>query len=229
MNLDIPYVVCCILAFIPAIVLHEVGHGFAAYKLGDPTAKAAGRLSLNPVKHIDPFGTVLMPALLMLMNMPVFGYAKPVPYNPMYFKNKKTGDLVVALAGPGANLVQFLVAAALAWILELTVNSATSGIGYAIAGNIVYQYFYGYFLYLYALYNLYLMVFNLIPIPPLDGSSILIFFVPQKHLPTYYSIQRYALPIFMIVVIVLPYVLNVNPVGWLLQVTAGNLFWLVMP
>ncbi len=75
---SIPYIICSVLSFIPALVLHEVAHGFAAYKLGDPTAKRSGRLSLNPLKHIDPFGTVILPAMLMLMGWPVFGYAKPV-------------------------------------------------------------------------------------------------------------------------------------------------------
>ena len=229
LNLDFPYIICCVLAFIPAIVLHEVGHGFAAYKLGDPTAKNAGRLSLNPINHIDPFGTVLMPLLLMVMNMPVFGYAKPVPYNPMYFKNKRVGDFIVGMAGPLVNLIQALIGALVAQILYLTVWQATSGVAYEIANNIVFQYFFFYFLYLYVLYNLYLMVFNLIPVPPLDGSSIIALFVPERHLPTYYRIQQYALPIFFLVVLIVPYVFNVNPIGLLLQATAGNLFNLLMP
>ena len=93
------YIIISVLCFVPAIVLHEVAHGFAAHKLGDPTAKSQGRLSLNPLKHIDPFGTVLMPLLLMAMGGPVFGYAKPVPYNPMYFKNLRKGEAIVGLAG----------------------------------------------------------------------------------------------------------------------------------
>ena len=78
-GISIPYVICSILAFVPAIVLHEMGHALAAYKLGDPTAKSQGRLSFNPLNHIDPFGTVIMPIMLMAMNMPICGYAKPVP------------------------------------------------------------------------------------------------------------------------------------------------------
>ena len=78
-----------LLAFVPAIVLHEMGHAIAAYKLGDPTAKRNGRISFNPLRHIDPFGTVLLPLLLAIAGMPVFGYAKPVPYNPRYFKDPK--------------------------------------------------------------------------------------------------------------------------------------------
>ena len=111
------YIVCSVLSFVPAIVFHEVTHGFAAYKLGDPTAKRAGRLSLNPLKHVDPFGTVILPLCMLAMNGPVFGYAKPVPYNPSYFKNPKTGDVIVGLAGPAANLVMAAFAGAIAWAL----------------------------------------------------------------------------------------------------------------
>ena len=111
------YIIISVLCFVPAIVLHEVAHGFAAHKLGDPTAKSQGRLSLNPLKHVDPFGTVLMPLLLMAMGGPVFGYAKPVPYNPMYFKNLRKGEAIVGLAGPAANLLMALASAFIAWIL----------------------------------------------------------------------------------------------------------------
>ena len=112
---NIAYIICSVLSFVPALVLHEVAHGFAAYKLGDPTAKASGRLSLNPLKHIDPFGTVILPAMLMLMGWPVFGYAKPVPYNPRYFKDPRRDDVIVGLAGPAANLAMAAIAAAVAW------------------------------------------------------------------------------------------------------------------
>lgn len=107
-------VVITILCFFPALVFHEVAHGFAAYKLGDPTAKRAGRLTLNPLAHIDIFGTVILPIVLSICNLPVIGYAKPVPYNPSYFKDPRKGDLLVGLAGPCANLIQALVACAIA-------------------------------------------------------------------------------------------------------------------
>ena len=163
------YIVCSVLSFVPAIVFHEVAHGFAAYKLGDPTAKRAGRLSLNPLKHVDPFGTVILPLCMLAMNGPVFGYAKPVPY------------------------------------------------------------IYLMFLPMFALINLYLLFFNLLPIPPLDGSSVLALFIPKKHMHTYYRVQQYAMPVFMIVLIILPYVLHVNPVGVYLDVTAGNVANLLFP
>jgi len=223
-GISIPYIICSILAFVPALVLHEMGHAFAAYKLGDPTAQRAGRLSFNPLKHIDPFGTVLMPLMLMAMNLPIFGYAKPVPYNPQYFENPRKGDLIVGLAGPAANLLQALVGVGIAWALYLALP-----VNQLVQANIVFQYFYLLFLPYFVLINLFLMFFNLLPIPPLDGSSIFAFFCPVKHLPTYYKIQRYAMPIFLGVVILLPYILHVNPIGVYLDVTAYNLFNLVYP
>ena len=206
---NIPYIICSVLSFIPALVLHEVAHGFAAYKLGDPTAKASGRLSLNPLKHIDPFGTVILPLMLMLMGWPVFGYAKPVPYNPRYFKDPRRDDVIVGLAGPSANLAMAGVAAIVAWALY---QPAING----LVNNEFFAYFY-------------LMFFNLLPIPPLDGSSIFAILLPAKYLPKYYQIQQYAFPIFMIAVVVLPYVFNFNPFSWYLGVTAGNLGNLMFP
>lgn len=223
-DLSIPYIICSILAFVPAIVLHEMGHAFAAYKLGDPTAKSQGRLSFNPIRHIDPFGTVLMPLLLMAMNMPIFGYAKPVPYNPSYFEDPRKGDLIVGLAGPAANLLQALFGAAITWVCYLTLPLAT-----LVNSNVFLYYLFLLFLPNYVLINLFFMFFNLLPIPPLDGSSIFAFFCPKKYLPTYYRIQQYALPIFLLVVILVPQVLHIDPIGAYLNLTAYNLFDLLFP
>ncbi len=217
----IAYYICSILSFVPALVVHEVAHGFAAWRLGDPTAKAAGRLSLNPLRHIDPFGTVILPLMLMLLHMPVFGYAKPVPYNPSYFKDPRKGDAITGFAGPAANLVMALVAAGVAWLCLPLYETVTHGsFGY---------YFLGMFLPMFTLINLYLMFFNLIPIPPLDGSSIVALFIPERLLPKWYSIQHYAFPIFMIVVIALPYLIGFSPFSWYLDVTAGNVGNLIFP
>ena len=206
-----------IIAFVPALVLHEMGHAFAAFKLGDPTAQSQGRLSFNPLRHIDPFGTVLLPLLLAVAGMPVFGYAKPVPYNPRYFEDPRKGDLIVGLAGPFANLLQALLGTLVAFI----VYQASPGI-ITLSGNPVLYYVMVFLIY-YVQINLFLMFFNLIPIPPLDGSSIFAFFLPEKYLPQYYKIQHYAFPIFMIVVILLPQFLPIDPFSWYLNITAGNL------
>ncbi|WP_165246990.1 site-2 protease family protein [Adlercreutzia sp. ZJ141] len=209
-------VVLQVLCFIPAIVFHEVAHGFAAYKLGDPTAKTAGRLSLNPAKHVDPFGTIIMPLMLMAIGGPVFGYAKPVPYNPRYFKDIRKGDMLVGMAGPVANLCMALVSALLLFIVA---QFAPLGIptGFSVISVLID------FFYLSIMLNLYLMFFNLIPLPPLDGSSLLLFFLPRKYLPQYYKVQQYAMPIFLVVVILVPYVFHVNPIGIYLDWTAGTL------
>jgi Zn-dependent protease len=199
------------ICFIPAIILHEVAHGFVAYKLGDPTAKSAGRLSLNPIKHIDPFGTVILPVLLVLAGGPVFGYAKPVPYNPRYFKNLRQGELMTGLAGPAANLLMGILGVIVAFILiNVLGDNASAQWPFTIC-------------YLFTMVNFFLMFFNLIPIPPLDGSSIIAIFLNDKQLPKYYSIQQYALPVLMVLLIVVPYVLPFSPIGVYLTATAGNL------
>lgn len=213
-------IVCEILAFIPAIVLHEVSHGFAAYKLGDTTAKEEGRLTLNPLAHVDPFGTVILPALLIAIGGPVFGYAKPVPYNPMNFKNKRLGDLVVGMAGPAANLVMALMGSVLMYGLHDFAVTASSEVMY---------YFYFAFLPMFILINLYLMFFNLLPIPPLDGSSIFACLIPEKYLPYYYRVQQYALPIFLVILFAVPYLIHVDLIGIYLNATAGNLGMLLIP
>ena len=219
---QLTYAIISILCFVPAIVFHEMAHGFAAWRLGDPTAKRQGRLSVNPLNHIDPFGTVILPGIMMLAGGPVFGYAKPVPYNPSYFKNPKTGDVIVGLAGPLANLLMAVLAAVVSWLLYPTAQSL-------VLGNEVFLYFYALFLPMFALINLYLMFFNLIPIPPLDGSSIIALFVPRKYMRQYYQVQRYAFPILMVVLVLLPYLLHINPVGAYLDVTAGTVANLLFP
>lgn len=215
------YYIFSILCFVPALVLHEAAHAFAAYRLGDPTAKRSGRLSLNPLKHIDPFGTVILPLLLMFLNMPIFGYAKPVPYNPSYFKDPRKGDVIVGLAGPAANLVLALLASGLAWALIYVAPG--------VFENQSFLNFYAWFLPMFVLINLYLMFFNLLPIPPLDGSSVFAILIPRKYLPKYYQIQQYAFPVFMIAMVVLPYVFNVSPFSWYFDITAGNLANLIFP
>ncbi|MCL1847976.1 MAG: site-2 protease family protein [Coriobacteriia bacterium] len=202
--------------FVPAIVVHEVSHGFAAYKLGDPTAKSMGRLSLNPIKHIDVFGTIILPILLALVGGPVFGYAKPVPYDPRYFKNLKKGEVITGMAGPASNLAMALLTAGVAFVLVHTgLLSGNAGQWVFIA------------LYYFTFINLILMFFNLIPLPPLDGSSLIVPFLPQSAIPTWYNIQRMALPIFFIVIFVVPQVFHVNPIYLYLDVTAGNLIELL--
>jgi Zn-dependent protease len=155
-----------------SVIIHEISHGVMAARLGDDTAKEAGRLTLNPLKHIDLFGSLLFPFMLWAANLPVVGWAKPVPYNPLrLFKDFKYGPLKVALAGPGSNL---LVAAAFILFARLAVgviNPVTVG-------------FFGYIAFL----NIQLALFNLLPIPPLDGSKILTLILPRKYA---YSLEAF--------------------------------------
>ena len=217
-------IVLMVLAFVPAIVLHECAHGFMAYKLGDPTAKEAGRLTLNPLAHIDVFGTVILPGLLILLSAVsgglgfIFGYAKPVPYNPRYFKNIRQGEFLVGVAGPAANILMALVGAAIAWAGNFLYASAPMA-------SLYVWYFGMYFCQI----NLCLAFFNLIPCPPLDGASIIAFFLTDNGLRIYYKVQQYAMFIFLLLVIVVPYFTNVDIIGIYLNATAGNIANLLLP
>lgn len=157
-------------ALFVCVIPHEVAHGYVAWKLGDPTAKAAGRLTLNPVKHLDPIGSVILPLGLLLLRrfagFPiVFGWAKPVPVNPYYFRDTWGGMLYVSLAGPGTNILMALAAA---------------GIGRGLVAMGVTASWLLAFLALIVLLSLVLALFNLVPVPPLDGSKILAYFLPVR-------------------------------------------------
>lgn len=208
-----------VLAFVPAIVIHECAHGFAAAKLGDPTARNAGRLSLNPLRHVDPFGTVLLPGLLILSGAGfVFGYAKPVPYNPRYFKDVRKGEVIVGLAGPASNLLMSLVGAAIAWgSLQLF------GLSQELA---LYTWYFGCY---FCSVNLCLAFFNLLPIPPLDGSSIVAPLLSDRALDVYYQVQRYGMFILMLFVFLPYFIPQLDVLGIYLQATAGNLANLMLP
>lgn len=208
-----------VLAFVPAIVIHECAHGFAAAKLGDPTARNAGRLSLNPLRHVDPFGTVLLPGLLILSGAGfVFGYAKPVPYNPRYFKDVRKGEVIVGLAGPASNLLMSLVGAAIAWgSLQLF------GLSQELA---LYTWYFGCY---FCSVNLCLAFFNLLPIPPLDGSSIVAPLLSDRALDVYYQVQRYGMFILMLFVFLPYFIPQLDVLGIYLQATAGSLANLMLP
>ncbi len=177
-----------------AIVFHEVAHGWVAYRLGDPTAKAAGRLTLNPISHIDLFGTIIMPVLLYLATSGqfVFGYAKPVPINPYYFKNPKKGMAFTALAGPGVNLL-------LATIFAVLLRLALPAVEPLVPQNSWHQtifplaLMFGYGVTI----NVALAVLNLIPVPPLDGSRIVYWLLPDKQAALYYRLEPYGMLLLM--------------------------------
>lgn len=169
-------------ALIIAMSFHEYAHGKVADMLGDPTPRYAGRLTLNPLRHVDPLG------LLMLIIVK-FGWAKPVPVNPLYFKgDRRRGMLLVAMAGPAMNFFLALLAG-IAWALGVAASLKWSAAGHAVR-------FFEYLM----LYNVYLGVFNLMPIPPLDGSKILFSILPPRYNKIMYKIEQYG---FIILVLVL--------------------------
>ncbi|MFO7625875.1 MAG: site-2 protease family protein [Candidatus Fermentibacteraceae bacterium] len=162
-----------------SVVCHEIAHGLMAWKLGDPTAWRMGRLSFNPLVHIDIFGTILLPLFLLLMGSRfLFAWAKPVPVNPAYFRNRKQGMMLVALAGPATNLA---LAVAMSLLLKFGGAMMPAFLARALATT--------------ALMNVILMAFNLIPIPPLDGSRILANFLGGKLYWNYMRLERYGMMI----------------------------------
>ncbi len=198
MNVDwILELIFSLVAIFGAIVLHEVAHGYVAYRLGDPTAKSRGRLTLNPLAHVDPVGTLLVPGVLAIMrfalgwNVLLFGWAKPVPINPAYFRNPLRGTLYVALAGPGTNFALALVCVVVFRLLVLGTSIETLDGGGGFGGSLAYWMVW--LLLRFSLYNLVLGVFNLIPIPPLDGSRILMYFLPANGRRILMSLERYGL------------------------------------
>ena len=149
-----------------SVMIHEISHGFVAERLGDNTARVAGRLTLNPLKHIDPFGSIILPLLLYIFNTSIlFGWAKPVPYNPYNLKNPKTGGAIIALAGPVSN---FFIAFIFGLLIRFGISSGNSLDDPLLILFQVIVYI-----------NILLGVFNLVPIPPLDGSKVLFGFLPS--------------------------------------------------
>lgn len=187
-----------LLALIPSVVLHEVSHGWLAYRFGDPTAKEQHRLTLNPLRHVDPFGTVLLPAILLFSGLPAFGYAKPVPVNIGRLRHPRQQAVWVSLVGPAVNILLSAIGFVICeFAIHVTYNQTQFNIGEAIG-----------------LVNLTLAAFNLLPIPPLDGSALIERFVPVRSLPRYYEIRARALPFFMVFIIVDSLYLHVGT-SWL--------------
>lgn len=172
--MDLNNIIFLVIILVFSAAVHEYMHGWMADRLGDPTAKLAGRLTLNPIKHLDLFGSILLPFLLIISNVGfIFGWAKPVPYNPYNLRDKKYGPAKVAAAGPLGNFI-------LAFLLVLAWR-------FMPIDSLEFNFFMSSAIYI----NLLLMVFNLLPIPPLDGSKILAAFLPFEVANRYLSLERF--------------------------------------
>ncbi len=167
-----------------SVIIHEIAHGFMADHLGDPTARLQGRLTLNPIKHIDPVGSIIVPLITSLSGF-TFGWAKPVEYNPYNIKNKRQGEFLIAAAGPVSNLL-------IALIFSIIIRFNTTDISEMTPFLEICSYI--------VLINLVLAIFNLIPLPPLDGSKLLFAWLPHQYGRFRLILETYA-PIFILVVV----------------------------
>lgn len=210
-----------IIALVMSAVVHEVAHGYMAYRLGDDTAKDLGRLTLNPIKHLDPVGSVLVPLILTMSGARFFiAWAKPVPFNPYNLTDKVNGAMKVALAGPASNLVILVIFGTFAKLLPITTamkssllqaffvqgNSETLALMAGSVSNSLYI-----MSLIICLINAVLMVFNLIPIPPLDGSKVLLRFLPEKGKQFFYQYEGYGMFVVLILVYLGAFDLILNP------------------
>jgi Zn-dependent protease len=203
-----------------AIVLHEISHGWVANAFGDPTARELGRLSLNPVRHVDPVGTIALPLVLAIAGAPVFGWAKPVPVVAARMRRPRLHMMLVAMAGPGMNLLLALLAtlaiALLRWL------APAGGAGWA-------------FLYLnlvnFLVINIFLAVFNMLPIPPFDGGHVVEGLLPRPLARRWAKLGRYGFPLLIVLLVLLPMVFpSANivarvvgpPVDWMIRLLAGS-------
>lgn len=185
-----------------AIVLHEIAHGWVANAFGDPTAREKGRLSLNPLRHVDPVGTVVLPLILAISGAPVFGWAKPVPVVAARLRNPRFHMILVTLAGPGMNLLLAILAA---FAIALVRLAPVGGAGWA-------------FLYLnlanFLVINVFLAVFNMLPIPPFDGGHVVEGLLPRPLARRYARLGRYGFPLLLFLLVLLPMIApDANVVG----------------
>lgn len=185
-----------IIPLVFAIVFHEVAHGWAALALGDPTAKERRRLSLNPLRHVDPVGTVILPGLLALVKAPVFGWARPVPVIKERLRSPRFGMMAVAAAGPGTNLVLAALGAIALGLLVRGNGAAEAGAATMFAAANLNNFI---------LFNVFLALFNLLPLPPFDGSHIVEGLLPRRAAQTYDRLRPLGFPLLFLLLLVVPW------------------------
>jgi Zn-dependent protease len=190
---------------VPSIILHEIAHGWVALAFGDDTAKRAGRLTLNPIAHIDPIGTLIVPALMALSGIGMFGWAKPVPVNVSRLRHPRNEAVLVSLAGPVTNVLLAAVAYLVFRAFHGDETITLQGTFGALWAEVVFYF---------GLVNIWLAVFNMVPVPPLDGSVLFERLLPRAWWPGYLRIRRYTMPI-LIGLLLLNFYLNPGPLTWL--------------
>jgi Zn-dependent protease len=180
-----------------AITVHEASHGWAALKMGDPTAYQLGRITLNPIRHIDPIGTILLPLMLIIMGAPPFGWAKPVPVNPLNLKNPRKDNIIISAAGPASNIsvavIAFIILKILMNLNPSLFNARGGGISSLLSPLFTIVYYT-------IVINVILAFFNLIPIPPLDGSGIVMGLISEEAAQKYEQIRPYGFFILILLI-----------------------------
>ena len=220
MNITLYDVSVWVLPLVIAITFHEAAHGFVAHRLGDNTAYDLGRVSFNPLRHIDPFGTLIMPAILFMAHSPfLFGYAKPVPVNFRALRNPRIDMVLVALAGPATNIALALLAAVAFHVVGyLPANAALWG-----ADNLKNA----------LVINVILAIFNMLPIPPLDGGRVAVGLLPKVLALPLSRLEPFGMLILIGILILLPlagsqFGLNLDVISAILRTSTGFVIWLIL-
>jgi Zn-dependent protease len=208
-----------LIPLVVAIVLHEIAHGWVANAFGDPTARRLRRLSLNPLRHVDPFGTIVLPLFLAVAGAPVFGWAKPVPVVARRMRNPRLHMILVALAGPGMNLLLAVVGAlALAALVALRPEAGL--VSLFVALNLLN----------FVAINIFLALFNMLPIPPFDGGHVVEGLLPRRAAVHYAKLRRFGFPLLIVLIVLLPRLVpGVDPIGQLIGRPADWLTGALLP